>query len=418
MIEGPVVKKSYTVGEQGTITLEIDRIEEPYTAEDLFVMGLRYKNPKRSFLFVSRVLGKHIPIAPHKLEEASTDLATAWTKEVCDNSDRVVAQPTLVIGFAETATAMGQAFFNALEGDCTYLHSTREMPGNIDSLFYACESHSHAVDHNFFLADTESMAHFSHIVIVDDEITTGKTALNLIKAIDGQFPGKKYSVASFLDWRNSEDRERYMEGINGTEIKTVSLLSGHIKENSLVGPTTETDTNWLRPEAKTPKWTSSTLNFPLSPYESTSRKFIIESGRFGLTSMQQETLLHRIKEAEETLREKRTGQKVLVLGHGESMYIAMKLAAVLGDHVSFHATTRSPAWPTKGITPYGMASGFQVDALNGEAYTEYLYNMEDAGYDELFFISEYSLPTEKIAPFMAHMSALGINSLHHIVLGA
>ena len=54
-------------------------------------------NPKRAFLFVSKVLGRHIPVSPHIMRHAFTDLA----KLVPDD----LPEPVLVIGMAETAVS-------------------------------------------------------------------------------------------------------------------------------------------------------------------------------------------------------------------------------------------------------------------------------------------------------------------------
>ena len=43
----------------GTLHLDIDHADLP--PDDLFALGAR-DNPRRAFLFVSKVLGKHIPV--------------------------------------------------------------------------------------------------------------------------------------------------------------------------------------------------------------------------------------------------------------------------------------------------------------------------------------------------------------------
>ena len=45
------------------------------------------------------------------------------------------------------------------------------------------------------------MANPEIVVLVDDEITTGKTALNIIRQIQERFPKKEYVLASLLDWQ-------------------------------------------------------------------------------------------------------------------------------------------------------------------------------------------------------------------------
>ena len=38
-----------------------------FNIEDLIVMGNRANNPKRNFLFISKVLGKHLEVKPNIL---------------------------------------------------------------------------------------------------------------------------------------------------------------------------------------------------------------------------------------------------------------------------------------------------------------------------------------------------------------
>ena len=65
-----------------------------YQLEDLLDFAQRI-NPKRAFLFVSKVLGRHIPVAPSIMRNAFTDLANLVPDDL--------PEPILVIGMAETA---------------------------------------------------------------------------------------------------------------------------------------------------------------------------------------------------------------------------------------------------------------------------------------------------------------------------
>ena len=80
----------------GTISVEIDRASFP--PEDLFGFAERC-NPKRSFLFVSKVLGRHIPVRPSAMNAAYDDLAA----QIPDD----LPGPILFTGMAETAIGMG-----------------------------------------------------------------------------------------------------------------------------------------------------------------------------------------------------------------------------------------------------------------------------------------------------------------------
>ena len=60
-------KKTYTFTILDAITIDIEVTANPYQLplEEFFTMAARI-NKKRSFLFVSKVLGKHLPINPQK----------------------------------------------------------------------------------------------------------------------------------------------------------------------------------------------------------------------------------------------------------------------------------------------------------------------------------------------------------------
>jgi adenine/guanine phosphoribosyltransferase-like PRPP-binding protein len=147
-------------------------------------------NKKRGFLFVSKVLGKHIPTKPSKMREIYRELAFKIKPYIIKN------RPTLVIGFAETATALGNGVFDSLRDDygikdIIYIHSTRFQTSNeIFLSFY--EEHCHAPSHIIYKPKNNRLEDLlydvGNIILVDDEISTGNTANNLINEIKKLLP--------------------------------------------------------------------------------------------------------------------------------------------------------------------------------------------------------------------------------------
>lgn len=90
-----------------------DNHSEPIS--DLIQMGLRVASV-RPYLLVSTVLGKHIPAEPRAIHAAGTRLGQRVSRVLGD-------QHALVIGFAETATMLGQLVADQLGSP--YIHSTR-----------------------------------------------------------------------------------------------------------------------------------------------------------------------------------------------------------------------------------------------------------------------------------------------------
>ena len=94
-------------------------------------------------------------------------------------------EPVVFIGFAETATALGHGVFDCFS-DGVYIHSTRELLVDQDVTLYFEEEHSHATDQRCY-APEQYLNNDKPICLVDDEITTGNTALNIIASIQKQF---------------------------------------------------------------------------------------------------------------------------------------------------------------------------------------------------------------------------------------
>lgn len=66
------------------------------------------------------------------------------------------------------------------------MHSTREKLLDEKVTLYFEEEHSHAVDQRCY-APLHYLENDHTIVLVDDEITTGKTALNIIASLQKDF---------------------------------------------------------------------------------------------------------------------------------------------------------------------------------------------------------------------------------------
>ena len=85
-------------------------------------------NKKRRFLFVSKVLGKHLPCRPCDMDNLGRDIVKVYEK----NQDYL--NSGVVISFAETGTALGHSVFNYINADYEFIHTTREKIQNKKSL--------------------------------------------------------------------------------------------------------------------------------------------------------------------------------------------------------------------------------------------------------------------------------------------
>ena len=71
-----------------------------YTEKDLVKIAKRENNTKRNYLVVDPLQGKHIPVVPSKALDLFTALADTFREKYKD-------EKLLLVGFAETATAIG-----------------------------------------------------------------------------------------------------------------------------------------------------------------------------------------------------------------------------------------------------------------------------------------------------------------------
>ena len=209
----------------GTLHLQVERSELP--VQQLFVLAAR-NNPRRAFLFVSRVLAKHLPVAPAVVQDCHERIAS-----------RIPAQfgaqpgPVLFIGMAETATGLGQGVFDAWQRQhpgaaALYLHTSRYRAVGAQALAFE-ESHSHAPQ-VFLHLPTDPVLHAQFVaaralVLVDDEISTGNTFVHLAHTCFGQAPHiERVHLASITDFCGAA--RAGLQARMGRPLTTGALLDG------------------------------------------------------------------------------------------------------------------------------------------------------------------------------------------------
>ncbi|MBE7189927.1 phosphoribosyltransferase domain-containing protein, partial [Jatrophihabitans endophyticus] len=187
---------------------------------DLVVLGLR-RNPRRAHLLVSGVLGKHVPADPRAVHGTAQRLGRLVAAAL-DGADAVV------LGFAETATGLGHGVAETLAAP--YLHSTRRRVASAVPLAGFREEHSHAADHLLLPEDPAFLAGGSALVLVDDELSTGRTARNTIAALHALVPHRRYVVATIVDVRSDGDRAAMDDfaAALGAPVEVVALGTGRV----------------------------------------------------------------------------------------------------------------------------------------------------------------------------------------------
>lgn len=216
ILEDMIYRRTLSCG-----TIQVTRDQGEVSLDDLFDIAER-RNPKRAFLFVSKVLGRHIPVPPSVMRQAYRQLASQFPS--------TLTGPVLFIGMAETAVGLGAGVFDEVRHqhpESVYLTSTRH-PVDGTLLCEFKEEHSHATDHLIYLPDDEEkrrrVTNARTLVLIDDEATTGNTFINLLSALrnTGKLQHIEQVIAVTLtDWSGKALSER-----STLPVTSVSLVSG------------------------------------------------------------------------------------------------------------------------------------------------------------------------------------------------
>ncbi|WP_400241860.1 phosphoribosyltransferase family protein [Niallia sp. JL1B1071] len=416
--------------------------ENPFNlpVEDFFKMAARI-NKKRAFLFVSKLLGKHIPIEPKKGLLTGFMLATRYeeiiTGTISPQREEIMAiyresdlhffdKPfissdqvnPIIIGFAETATALGHSFFRAFE-QAAFFHTTRENVNELIPIITFEEEHSHATSHRCYVEE-DILDNNREIILVDDELTTGKTAINIIRDIHRKYPREKYTVVSILDWRSKEwqlemkSLERELQII----IQVVSLLKGSFElagdQINMVSHAESIERNVEEPliefislknyvKERIVPITSSSLAGNRIEYG-----YLKDTGRFAIHT--DEVTDVWIRSAANELKKKRVGT-TLCIGTGEFMYIPMKLASYMGENTYYQSTTRSPIYPNNE-EHYGAKTAFCFSNPEDVDIVNYLYNIKANQYDDIFVFFERKVSRERLTELLAELSTAQVKKIN------
>jgi len=311
-------------------------------------------NPKRGFLFVSRVLGKHIPVRPALMADSHRRLAAKIGADL--------PGPVSFVAMAETATGLGQSVFEHYlraqpRDDLLFSHSTRYRLG--PALDFR-EPHSHATEQLLHLppdpATARRFAATRTLVLIDDEVSTGTTLVNLARACRTVQPGLEHVViVSLIDWLGPHRRADLADAI-GLPTEVLSLLRGQFS----FAPDPD-----FRPDPVDVSGSGGAKNAYLPT----------NFGRLGLCGLPRLELGRHV--ADLGLE---PGSRVLVLGSGEFAYPPYKLAEALeeaGHDVWFQTTTRSPVLVGGAI---GSALSFEDNYFDG--IPNFVYNLGAASPDQ------------------------------------
>ncbi|QKG26322.1 phosphoribosyltransferase family protein [Actinomadura verrucosospora] len=331
------------------------------------------RNPRRAHLLVSAVLGKHVPTDPRLVYGSGLLLGELVRARLRDEAvsgplfaDALAGVPgaaaalrdalreprppvdAIVLGYAETATALGHSVADAL-GGAYYLHSTRRPVRGYAAYGGFEEEHSHATSHLLLPSDPAALDRDVPVVLVDDELSTGQTVLNTISALHALRPRRHYVLAALVDLRGDADRARVDElaARLGTRIDAVSLVAGRVE---LPDGVLETGTRIVSELSAT---ASAGPDAGRGPFGVARVPLgwpggVPDGGRHGFLPAHRTALEKDLPRMADAIAAELGGaSRVLVLGCEELMYAPLRLAEALADaspgvDVRYSTTTRSP----------------------------------------------------------------------------
>ena len=333
-----------------------------YREAELLRLAKRHHNTKRRYLMVNPLQGKHIPVSP--------SACLAMLRTLGEKLAAAAPQIDLVIGFAETATAVGAVVAECLGAGCVYAHTTREdFLRSPDAVFFQ-EEHSHATDQYLCMADFRAvLGRARAVAFVDDEISTGKTLMNIIRALRASCPELKEKpvwVASIINRLNAEQRAL----LRNEGISDCSLLK--LPQTDY---TSAVERYAIR-EADAPEPAELPVKHIALPPTTADPRRGVDMVLWRAQCKQLAEAL--IAELKHTL----AGKTVTVLGTEEYMYPGLMLGEALEKagccaSVRFHATTRSPIGLCTDAD-YPIRSGFRLTSFYESGRTTYIYNLQAA----------------------------------------
>ncbi|MGW9030106.1 phosphoribosyltransferase [Streptomyces sp. NPDC055722] len=362
---------------------------------DLLGLALR-RNPKRAHLLVSNVLGKHVPQLPSVVHGHGFALG----RRVQDLLGTEEGRRAVVLGYAETATGLGHSVADGL-GLATYLHSTRRPVEGVARAGGFEESHSHATSHLLLPEDPALLAGDGPLVLVDDEFSTGNTAMNTIRDLHQRYPRKRYVVVALVDMRSAADLGRLTEFGReiGARIDLVTAAAGTVRLPE--GVLEKGQELVARHESAVPHRqaygtvTRVELGWP---------RGLPDGGRHGFTLGHRARLEHALPAMAARLAEAIPGgaRRVLVLGFEELMYAPLRLARELEEtvpaEVRYSTTTRSPVLAVDD-PGYAIRSRIVFPAHDAPADgpgERYAYNVADAGFDAVVAVVDSVADTPEL----------------------
>lgn len=363
-------------------------IDNSYDISDLLDFAQRI-NPKRAFLFVSKVLGRHIPVAPSVMRRAFSDLASLIPDDL--------PEPILVIGMAETAVGLSAGVHQVLQSrypNALLLNSTRHAINHSDArlLTTFSEDHSHASRHLIYQSDDEQLQNAilnsKTLIMVDDEASTGNTCKNVVNALQsaGLSQLEQVHLATLVDW--SLDSGSNLETAKGIQFFRQHLLAGSWQWSDapnpepITMPSLDTTAAGSEPVLPTGNWgrkptldsASGFGNYLANFWESFARKFGDNTDNANFP------------------------KRILVLGSNEFVWLPFLLAEHLEQQTSLQNPEHQVCFSALTRSPIAIGGAISTTLSFRDNYglgmTNFVYNVAPSAWDLIVLCVE--TPTDSV----------------------
>ncbi len=346
-------------------------IDMKYSEQNLVKIAKRENNKKRSYLLVNPLQGKHMPVSPIKAMQLFDSLADKI-------KDRYKDEKILFVGFAETATAIGARVAINL-GD-NYIQTTREIIPDVNYMFFS-EEHSHATEQKLVKNDIDGIIkEVDRIIFIEDEITTGKTILNIIDILEKQYPNKlKYGVASLLNGMTDEHLSRYKK----RKIEIQYLVKTDHSDYKKYADKYINDGDYIC------NLSDEKIEVPILNIEGKMDARRLVNGKKYEEACQR--LWNKVNEKIGNIKK----EKILVVGTEEFMYPSLYIGSMLENlenEVKCHSTTRSPIMVSRD-KEYPLHTRYELRSLYDSERKTFIYDIDK--YDRVFVITDSSLSEKK-----------------------
>jgi hypoxanthine-guanine phosphoribosyltransferase len=356
-----------------------------YQQKDLVRIAKRENNTKRNYLVVDPLQGKHVPVEPSKALNLFKSLAEKL-------QGKYEGERLLLIGFAETATAIGAQA--AITLGTKYIQTTREVIPDARYLFFS-EAHSHATEQKLVKDDIDRVINdIDRIVFIEDEVTTGNTIMNIIKIITKEYQKKtKFAVASLLNGMTEESLKIYQD----EKIELHYLVKTDHSGYGAVAEQYRCDGLYICAIPENHTHESADIDVQS---EKNMREHIISipgwmNARRFVDAKQYEAACKKLAKTVITETVVKQGERVLVIGTEEFMYPALLTGyeiEKMGCVVRCHSTTRSPI-AVSTEEEYPLHCRYELCSLYDPERKTFIYDLEN--YDRVIVMTDSALASLK-----------------------